>query len=1201
MFYDLYNISEIDLTNFDFSKITTMQAMFYGCIGLKNINFGNINTSSVTDMSQLFRFCRIITSIDVSKFNTSSVTDMQLMFSDCNELKSADVSMFDTSNVENMFDLFSYCYKITSINLSGFNTSKVTNMQGMFYCNYDLKYVNLKNADGKLVDNIQWIFAECKSLLCLNLNLFVASSTINSGNSVNNLNPNLKVCINDIYTYNLLFSDKVLNCSDICFQDNIKYDIENNEYVAPESTFRLLKDRRICVDEKPENYYLDYTDNIYKECYQLCKKCNISGDDINNNCDECKSNYSFLSESFVTNKNCFQNCDFYYYFDEDNNYFCTNNYSCPENYKLIIDKNKCIDECKNDDDIIYIYQYNDTCLEQCPNETIPENITNICYHIQKPEIYTTNIVADTTNFLNADTTNFLNADTTNFLNIDTTNFLNADTTNFLNANTTININTANTINTDISDFSSNSEDVTVFSSEINDSSENIVVSTTNYVESSTYSIEKTELISESLLEKTDSNNMNDYIYYDSNKGIYTIQNVSNNSEALNIITEELLSSYSPESGKSQTIEGGDGKTIFQITTNKNDLDFLNNPNSSINNHNISIIDLGECETTLRKKYNISENDSLIFVKQQTVSNKVSEKNLRFDVFEPYNKTKLNLTLCSENSINLYVKMELNDDMKDIYEQAKNLGYNIFDLQDSFYNDICTPFTSSSKTDMLLSDRIDTIYYNNDSTCQKNCKLSNYLPNSEYINCTCDTDHNKDISIKKVDIFTAKKIYESFFDVLKYSNYETLKCYKLAFSKNIFKNNKGNIIILLFFLIYLVGVIMYIIKGITPLKNKYKKEENSQLETNNEFKTKNNKSNKNNMPPKRNEAPKNSSKQKIISNLKEEKKDKNKKDNNEKKEKNRKEERKLSNRRKSIKFKGEDNKNSQIINNINANQHNIKHDQVEIFSRKSIKKRSSKVFKHRNSSSKDFLTKIPINKNSDNILINRQLNYDDFELNQLEFGEAILHDKRPFFQIYFSILKREHKIIFTFFICNDYNLLSVKISRFIFLIATDMALNVFFFTDESMHKLFLNYGKYDIFQQIPQVVYTTIITNIIEIFLCFLSLTDTIMYQIKRLKNNKTKIKNEAKIINCMKLKLFFFYAFTFIFFFFDWYIVIAFCAAYPNTQITYIKDCALSFGISLALPFGLYLFPSALRICALRGIKEGSKCIYKLSDIIPFF
>ena len=368
MFYDLYNISEIDLTNFDFSKITTMHAMFYGCKGLKNINFGNINTSSVTDMSQLFRFCRIITSIDVSKFNTSSVTDMQLMFSDCNELKSADVSMFDTSNVENMFDLFSYCYKITSINLSGFNTSKVTIMQGMFYYNHNLRYINLKNADGKLVNNIQWIFAECKSLLCLNLNLFVASSTINSGNSVLYLNPNLKVCINDDYTYNLLFSDKVLNCSDICFQDNIKYDIENNEYVAecdinkyeyknechidcPESTFRLIKDRRICVDEVPENYYLDYNDNIYKECYKLCKKCNESGNIINNNCDECINKYIILNETFINKKNCFKKCNYHYYFDKDNNYYCSENYSCPENYKLISEKNKCIDNMK----ILLIY------------------------------------------------------------------------------------------------------------------------------------------------------------------------------------------------------------------------------------------------------------------------------------------------------------------------------------------------------------------------------------------------------------------------------------------------------------------------------------------------------------------------------------------------------------------------------------------------------------------------------------------------------------------------------------------------------------------------------------------------------------------------------------------------------------------------------------------------------------------------------
>ncbi len=110
-----------------------------------------------------------------------------------------------------------------------------------------------------------------------------------------------------------------------------------------------------------------------------------------------------------------------------------------------------------------------------------------------------------------------------------------------------------------------------------------------------------------------------------------------------------------------------------------------------------------------------------------------------------------------------------------------------------------------------------------------------------------------------------------------------------------------------------------------------------------------------------------------------------------------------------------------------------------------------------------------------------------------------------------------------------------------------------------------------------------------------------MYQIKRLRNTNKKIKIEIKIIKCMKLKLFIFYLFTFIFFFIYWYIVTTFCEVYQNTQMTYIKDCICSFILSLFLPFILYIFPSAVRICALRGVKKCSKCIYKLGDIIPFF
>ena len=130
------------------------------------------------------------------------------------------------------------------------------------------------------------------------------------------------------------------------------------------------------------------------------------------------------------------------------------------------------------------------------------------------------------------------------------------------------------------------------------------------------------------------------------------------------------------------------------------------------------------------------------------------------------------------------------------------------------------------------------------------------------------------------------------------------------------------------------------------------------------------------------------------------------------------------------------------------------------------------------------------------LSNKKL--DDFELNDLDYLEAIELDKRPFSQMYWSTLKREHLILFTFFSWNDYNISYIKFARFFFFICTDMTMNVFFFSDDSMHKVYLNYGKYDFIQQIPQIIYSTIVLNVMETIICFLSLTDRYVYIIKQL-------------------------------------------------------------------------------------------------------
>ena len=218
---------------------------------------------------------------------------------------------------------------------------------------------------------------------------------------------------------------------------------------------------------------------------------------------------------------------------------------------------------------------------------------------------------------------------------------------------------------------------------------------------------------------------------------------------------------------------------------------------------------------------------------------------------------------------------------------------------------------------------------------------------------------------------------------------------------------------------------------------------------------------------------------------------------------------------------------------------------------------------------------------------------------MEYQAALEMDKRKFINIYWSILEREHLIIFTFFIRNDHNLIYIKFTRFIFLVCTDMALNVFFFADETMHKMFLDYGKYNFVQQIPQIIYSTIVSQLIELLLCFLSLTDKHYYQVKEsnLKNSNDLI----KIVKCIKIKINLFYIFIFIVFIFNIYIVTCFCAVYVNTQLAFIKDSVSSFALGLLYPFILYLFPALLRLISLKYCKGKLSAVYKVSEIIPFF
>ena len=233
---------------------------------------------------------------------------------------------------------------------------------------------------------------------------------------------------------------------------------------------------------------------------------------------------------------------------------------------------------------------------------------------------------------------------------------------------------------------------------------------------------------------------------------------------------------------------------------------------------------------------------------------------------------------------------------------------------------------------------------------------------------------------------------------------------------------------------------------------------------------------------------------------------------------------------------------------------------------------------------------------------KQLNLDNFELNNLDYEEACDLDKRSCCATYCSVLMREHLFLFTFFSWNDYNIFYIKIERFFIQLCTDMTMNGLFFIHETMHRKYTANEDFTFVQKLPQLLFTLIVGHIIEVILCYFSITDTAYYEIKALPKTKESQEQILNIIDCVKKKLVSFYVFTFLLFLFYWYFISAFCAVYQNTQVIFLRDSGISFLISFIDPFVIYAFTCLLRAISLSVCcKKKLCCIYKLSDLIPIF
>ena len=200
MFSGLTNITRIDFSKFDSSKVTEMSVMFYDCNSLISINLKNFNTASAKYMNGMFYGCSKLKSIDVSNFDTSSVIKMTGLFQECHSLLSLDLNNFNTSSVIDMNSMFNHCLSLKILNLQSFDTSSVTNFHGIFkYC-VSLLSLNLSSFNTSSANNLNQMFLGCRSLISLDLSHFSTSSVNKINYMFNETNNKTIYCINEVTT-----------------------------------------------------------------------------------------------------------------------------------------------------------------------------------------------------------------------------------------------------------------------------------------------------------------------------------------------------------------------------------------------------------------------------------------------------------------------------------------------------------------------------------------------------------------------------------------------------------------------------------------------------------------------------------------------------------------------------------------------------------------------------------------------------------------------------------------------------------------------------------------------------------------------------------------------------------------------------------------------------------------------------------------
>ena len=793
---------------------------------------------------------------------------------------------------------------------------------------------------------------------------------------------------------------------------------------------------------------------------------------------------SFVERDDVTINNIF-------YFDIKELNYCINETNAPKIYEELLKKrirNNCGNECFKNAKKIIIEEKK--CVQKCTDDDkYIYELNNICYEFKQDE--NTDGLENTESPKNSESTEYNSENTENTENLETDNSENTyNTENPKNSETLWSENIGSTEaypkNSEISQ-SSDSKDKT-------SETDNETIETTE---------DKDNFSSLNFFKESKDNSKEESPNKDQ-----IIQSIQNDIVNRNLV--ELLSDLINGTKTDLIVEYKD--ISYQLTTTENQKNFTNN--------NISTIDLGDCENTLRSIYDINENLSLIILKIDYYMTGLLIPVIGYEVYHPTNFSQLNLNYCNNSTVKLNIPVSIDEDNLYLYEPNSD-----------FYNDECYAYTTENGTDIILNDRKNEYVENNLSLCEDNCTYKGYNSGNKKALCECETK----IKIELIsNILNDDTILSNNFNTTKNSitNIATLKCVSLLFSKNGLISNIGSYILLFTIAFFAIATIIFYKCGYQLIESKINEIKNEKL----------------------------GKKHVDIFNL----------DNNLRGSKNsikkKKKKKKKSKTNISNPKKKHSKKNSEIGNHFLASISKTEH-----------KNTSIKIY------SIKHIDKIAKNNNR-KILRNPLIKYKDSELNYLLYKEAILYDKRTFGEYYCNLNRIKILFLFPFYPFDDYNIKIIKICIFLLSFILYFAINTFFFNDSTLHQIYLDGGKYNFSYFLPNIIFSFILSYFIIILLKYFFLSERNILEINNMKVRDEINDKADSIKRCLMIKYIIFFISSFILLIVFWYYLSSFCAVYKNTQVYIIINTFISILIGSIYPFLFNIIPGVFRIYSLKNV-----------------